>query len=287
MAENDFGRSPLLVVIVTMSLERQTLQLSDAEATVRYQVEPLVIMSILDHFKRRQLKQDRVIGTLLGTRLSDTVISINNCFPVPHMERDDGVVAVDMEYHNQMAELHARVSPNLSIIGWYSTGSAATLSSSSVAIAKSFQTLMSGSSFDPILLTVDTSLESSKLAIKAFRMSTVTSCTDSSTPIIAVFEEQDLTLITTEDDKIGIDALIQSTPDDDTFDSPATLLSSRRGLLMSLENLHGMLSDISEYVDRVVAGETEPSQEVGQILAELWARCHCSRRRSSTVPSTI
>lgn len=255
-----------------MSLERQTLQMSGVDGQSRYQVEPLVIMSILDHYKRRPLNQERVIGTLLGSRLNDLTVTINNCFPVPHNERsDDHVVAVDMDYQAQMAELFGRVSPNLFVVGWYTTGGASALSPSSVAIAKSFQSLMAPTSFEPVMLSVDTTLESSKLAIKAFRMTAVQGTTDPGATIVAVFDELDLNLITTEEDKIGIDALIQSQPDDDTFDSPATLLSPRRGLLMSLENLHGMLSYVAEYVDRVVAGEIPGDDEIGQILARTMA----------------
>lgn len=55
-----------------------------------YKLHPVVVFSILDNFKRRELKQTRVVGTLLGERIGN-VVHIRECFPVPHTEREDTV----------------------------------------------------------------------------------------------------------------------------------------------------------------------------------------------------
>ena len=50
-------------------------------------VNPVVLFSILDHYLRRQEKQHRVIGTLLGVRSEDgSEVEVRNCFHVPHDE---------------------------------------------------------------------------------------------------------------------------------------------------------------------------------------------------------
>ena len=80
-------------------------------------VHPVAIFSILDHYLRRTDAQDRVIGTLLGTR-TETEIEIRSSFAVLHSETSEQV-AVDMEYHRTMYELHHKVSPKEVIVGWY------------------------------------------------------------------------------------------------------------------------------------------------------------------------
>ena len=59
-------------------------------ATPLVKVQPVVYLSILDHFVRRNEGQDRVIGTLLGSVVG-SVIEVTNCFPVPHIENDEQV----------------------------------------------------------------------------------------------------------------------------------------------------------------------------------------------------
>lgn len=47
---------------------------------------------------------------------------MKSAFAVLHSETDEQV-AVDMDYHRAMYDLCARVRPNETIVGWYSTGS--------------------------------------------------------------------------------------------------------------------------------------------------------------------
>lgn len=244
-----------------MSLQHRAVQMRPASLPAPFTVEPVVIMSILDHYKRRNAKQQRVIGTLLGVRLPSGQTQIKDSFPVPHNEQDDQVVAVDMDYHRAMLELYTRVSSTLTVVGWYTTGS---LTQSSVTISRSFQSMMSGQR--PVILAVDTSLEGSKLSVCGYTPSVITSSADA-TPLLGVFDEVDVEFVAFDDDKIAIDALIQSQPDDDRFDSPATLLTQQQGLQMSVESLHSMLADVCDYVDRVVSGEIEPDNDVGRLLA--------------------
>ena len=79
-------------------------------------VHPVALFSILDHFLRRTDDQERVIGTLLGTR-TDTEIEIRNSFAVVHSENVEHV-AVDMEYHRTMYELSQKVNSKEVIVGW-------------------------------------------------------------------------------------------------------------------------------------------------------------------------
>lgn len=79
-------------------------------------IHPVALFSILDHYLRRSEGQERVIGTLLGTR-RDNEIEVKSSFAVLHSETDEQV-AVDMEYLKTMYELHHKVNPKEVIVGW-------------------------------------------------------------------------------------------------------------------------------------------------------------------------
>ncbi|CAE6440695.1 unnamed protein product [Rhizoctonia solani] len=80
-------------------------------------LHPVALFSILDHFLRRTESQERVIGTLLGTR-TETEIEVKSSFAVIHNETDEQV-ALDMDYHRTMYDLHQKVNPKEVIVGWY------------------------------------------------------------------------------------------------------------------------------------------------------------------------
>jgi hypothetical protein len=54
-------------------------------------IQPVVLLQICDAFIRRNEKQERVIGTLLGNTSADGVVEVKSCYVVPHTESDDQV----------------------------------------------------------------------------------------------------------------------------------------------------------------------------------------------------
>ena len=101
-----------------MATHNQALNLKLGKTAVTYKVHPVVVFSILDHYKRRDDGQDRVVGTLLGEvdEVTNTVY-IKNCFPVPH-KGDDDQVTVNMAYHSKMRSLHQKVNKKEVCVGW-------------------------------------------------------------------------------------------------------------------------------------------------------------------------
>lgn len=85
------------------------------EVDTKYEIHPVVILSILDHFTRRT-NGDRVIGTLLGEQ-KEGLVEIKNSYPVPHKEEDEDI-GVNIEFHKSMLELHRTVYPNDVVVGW-------------------------------------------------------------------------------------------------------------------------------------------------------------------------
>lgn len=142
-----------------LSTKPSTLHLTSTSGAPAFRpftcvINPVVLFSILDHYLRRNEGQERVIGTLLGVRSDDgTEVEIRNCFNVPHQE-NDSEVAVDMEHHRAMFELHQRVNPKEVIVGWYATGSE--LNSYSALIQDFYSSEVAP--FQAVHLTMDTDL---------------------------------------------------------------------------------------------------------------------------------
>jgi translation initiation factor 3 subunit F len=70
----------------------QALLLPTSGNHLSVRVHPVVLFTICDAYIRRNEKQDRVIGTLLGV-VVDNVVEIKNCFVVPHNESSEQVQA--------------------------------------------------------------------------------------------------------------------------------------------------------------------------------------------------
>ena len=73
--------------------ERTVLQFSSSSSqSLSAKVHPLVIFNICDCYVRRPDQAERVIGTLLGSVLSDGTVDIRNSYAVPHNESVDQVL---------------------------------------------------------------------------------------------------------------------------------------------------------------------------------------------------
>jgi len=67
-------------------------------------------------------EKDRIIGTLLGYFATDGIVHVTNCYIVPHNEKSDQFhVALNIDFHKKMLNLHSTVSPHQQIVGWFST----------------------------------------------------------------------------------------------------------------------------------------------------------------------
>jgi translation initiation factor 3 subunit F len=67
-----------------------SLLLPISGSNINVKVHPVVLLQICDSYIRRGEKQDRVIGTLLGT-VSEGTVNVSGCFVVPHTETMDQV----------------------------------------------------------------------------------------------------------------------------------------------------------------------------------------------------
>ncbi|OAY46218.1 eukaryotic translation initiation factor 3 subunit F isoform X1 [Manihot esculenta] len=232
--------------------EHTVLQLSptSSSSTLSAKVHPLVIFNICDCYVRRPDQAERVIGTLLGSVLSDGTVDIRNSYAVPHNEFSDQV-ALDIDYHHNMLLSHQKVNPKEVIVGWYSTGLGVTGGS---ALIHEFY---SREVPNPIHLTVDTGFRNGGGTIKAY-VSVNLSLGDRQ--LAAQFQEIPVDLRMVEAERVGFDIL--KTPMVDKI--PSDL----EGMEASMQRLLALIDDVYKYVDDVVEGRAAADSSVGRFISE-------------------
>ncbi|KAF8521847.1 Mov34-domain-containing protein [Gautieria morchelliformis] len=219
-------------------------------------VHPVALFSILDHFLRREDSQERVIGTLLGIR-SENEIEVRNCFAVLHNETAEQV-AVDMDYHRTMFELHQKVNPKEVIVGWYSTGSNLNTYSALIQNFYSQETLP----HQAVHIAMDTGVqEGEQVGVKAYLSSPVGV---QPKPENCVFVPIQCELRFHEAERSGLDLLSQAS----NSSSPVALLSDLAVLEASIQQVAAMVDRVLVYVRSVLAGEVQGDVAVGRYLID-------------------
>jgi translation initiation factor 3 subunit F len=219
---------------------------------VNVKVHPVVIFNILDHFIRRQEGQDRVVGTLLGANV-DGAIEIRNCFPVPHYEGEQ--VAVDMEFHRNMCDLHQRTAPKEVIVGWYATG--LDITENSVIIHDFYA---SASATTAVHLLIDTALTNDTLGIRAYVGSNLSFGEKN---LGAYFQPVSMEMLSLDVDRVGFEVLSR-TKDDQV----ATLASDLTNLKGSIVKLMELIDTVLTYVEKVRDGEIKGDNAIGRFLTK-------------------
>jgi len=229
-------------------------------APVSVTVQPQALFSILDHASRRPADQDRVIGTLLGTRSEDgREVEIRDCYAVPHTETQEQV-EVDMDYQKRMLELHLRANPKEVLIGWYATSSE--LNTFSALIQNFYSQQGEGTFPHPAVhLTVNTiagqdveanTYISAPIGVTAERAAD--SCLFIPVPHEIKYGEAE---------KSGLE-LIAGARDRD--DRAQLLQTDIETLERAVEHVLEMLERVSVYVSNVLDEEAEPASALGQFL---------------------
>lgn len=216
-------------------------------------VHPLVLFNICDAYIRRNEGQERVIGTLLGSVGHDGSVVIKNSYAVPHNE-SQGQVAVDIDFHRTMYDLHHRVNPKEVIVGWFSTGRGVDASDALL------QDFYGRDVSNPVHLTVDTTMTNNEMAIEAF-VSTSLSLGDK--PVATHFHQLAVDLRMHEADRVGIDLLKNP--------KSHALPSDLEGLQQSIVKLQGMVEHVLGYVEGVCDGQVKPNKEIGRFLMDTMA----------------
>ncbi|KAK0230401.1 JAB1/Mov34/MPN/PAD-1 ubiquitin protease-domain-containing protein [Armillaria fumosa] len=221
-------------------------------------IHPVALFSILDHYLRRTDKQDRVLGTLLGTR-TDSGVEVRSSFAVLHSETSEQV-AVDMDYHRTMYDLHHKVNSKEVIVGWYSTGSNLNTFSALIQNFYSQET----APHQAIHVALNTGVDDGEPAgIKAYFSSPVGVFPR---PENCVFVPVPVELRFHDAERSGLDLLTSTAASpSSTSNQP---LADLEILEQSIQNVSGMLDRVLVYVRSVLAGETKGDPALGRYLMD-------------------
>jgi len=226
-------------------------------------IQPQALLSILDHASRRPAEQDRVIGTLLGTRSDDGAeVSITNCYAVPHTETAEQV-EVDMDYQKRMLELHLRVAPKEVLVGWYATS--AELNTFSALIQNFYSQQGEGTwPFPAVHLTVDCrATVSADVNAQAYISSPIGVTAERAADSCLFIPVPHEVRYGGEAEKSGLEAIAAAR---DREDRTVLLPSDVEVLERGIEHVLDLLERVSAYVSNVLDEEAEPSPVLGQFL---------------------
>lgn len=229
-----------------------------SQTSYRVEVSPIVLFSIVSNYVRRDADQQRVIGTLLGrVNNADMVIEVTGSFPVPHNETEEQV-AVDMEFHKQMCELHAQTNSKEVIVGWYATGDNITWFS--VLIHEFY----SRESANAIHLTVDTALKGQEMGIRGFMtqpFGLVGEDEKKQAPVI--FSPLKTTVKHLDADRIALELLQTGR---DAPDGIVKMQTDVEAADSAAEDLLRMVNVILEYIRKLKSGTIPEDKELGRLL---------------------
>lgn len=207
-------------------------------------------------------------------------LEVTNCFAVPHAERDEEV-AIGKDFNRQMLALHLRANRNETVVGWYATAfpqdndddnqsenQNVCLANTSSLIHEFYTGECEDAVMDsPVHLVVDTSLIHDAIGIKGYVSTAVTL---NGEPLANMFHEVRLALKSSESERIVVDEMIRSMAGSasESEEKVNDNEEQANSLQVSIEKLLEMLETASEYVGKVVNGELEADDVIGNQIAD-------------------
>lgn len=111
------ARSQLELTCASPALPLLPLWFYSSRAPSSLTLQPLPLLSILNHFTRRPTaSQTRVIGALLGKRTEAGEVVITNSFAVPHDEAR--LFFAESEYKSMLESIRKVSGDKESLVGW-------------------------------------------------------------------------------------------------------------------------------------------------------------------------
>lgn len=253
-------------------MSQEALQLSESEGGITLvKIHPTAIFGILNHFIRKDDRQPRVLGSLLGNRLLNGEVEITNSFGIPYSERtgvETDVFMMDGTYNRDMLSYHRRVNRKETLVGWYTTSqSSAVLSENSAA---QYQFYRSQGCVSAVHLVVDTSLTGENIGVRAFVPSFLAVGLEEDGVIANMFREVRVELCLSPSEHSSLYHMVHHQIGESRWNGPKLLseIPPESALLQeSMSKLSAALSALSTYVDEVVDGRREGDPAVGAALA--------------------
>jgi len=222
---------------------------------LRVKVHPVVLFQIADSYERRSQDNHRVIGSLVGS-VDKQCVEVTNCFCIPHKEYEERVEA-DIVYAQDMYELNKKVAPQESLVGWFATGNEITSHSALIHDYYARETK------DPIHLTLDTTMNSGKMTMKAYVFVPlgVPGATSGS-----MFTPVPIEVIASEPEIAGLDLLHKTKFQKVRAVEPMPDLTK---VSEAASKQEAMLDTLIKYIEAVIDGSEVADNSVGRTLWDL------------------
>lgn len=254
-------------------------------------VHPVVLFDVLDQHLRKAPAQDRAIGVLLGS-VSGGAMEITNSFGISFTpQRHNQEASVERKSLLEMVSLLRRVNDKERVVGCYSTLPLGPHSSPVDRLMLEFIAhVVQDVCRSPLLLVVDTSLQTSRIPLSAYRWQPNTHLQG----LLYVFHPLKVNVVASQEERVGLDAIAKATgaaavAAGNSTPAATGLISCPSGragaaaaaaagapssgaeldgLSGSMRRLKGMLEDTLEYVDDVLAGKVEADDTLGRQIAD-------------------
>ncbi|VDD82418.1 unnamed protein product [Mesocestoides corti] len=228
------------------------------EAVAKVHVHPVVLLSIIDSYERRDEDAENVVGTLLGT-FEKGIIEVTHSFAVPHNVSNTDV-SMNFEFGRAMLNLERKVNRNLRPVGWYATGSEVTESSLLI-----HQDYYMKHVKNPIFLLVNPNLEiGKKMSIQAFQSRSI-GIPDGTMGTMFLSLEVNIEFFDAE--RCAVDVMVADSLSKDNQFSEATddlsYLYNLTGRLLS------MLEKVTAKVEACANNDLGADNELGMAIARL------------------
>ncbi|SCV05852.1 LANO_0H16600g1_1 [Lachancea nothofagi CBS 11611] len=208
-------------------------------------VAPLVLLSILDHYKRINTPQHkRCVGVILGNDQGST-LRVTNSFALPFEEdeKNPDVWFLDHNYIENMNDMCKKINAKEKLIGWYHSGPK--LKAADLRINDLFKKYTAAHQQQPLLLIVDVQQQGVGLPTTAYMA--VEQVKDDGTSTEKTFLHLPSSIEAEEAEEIGVEHLLR-----DVRDQAAGGLSIKlTNQLKSLKGLQQKLADIAAYLEKV------------------------------------
>lgn len=240
-------------------------------SVITCKVHPVVVLNIIDFYERRPETKDgaqsKVIGTLLGT-YEKGVVEVTNCYSVPHAEIKNEEAQMQTTFNKEMSDLYRKSNPNEIPVGWFSTN--AEVNILSLNFHDYYQEFVRSSSntreqMPIILLTVDTSLKSGRMGLKAYAR-TRAGIPKYEDPHCAIFMPIEVEIVSFDAEQVGVDLIMTGK------DTPKRIVEMQSGVVQLKKSTAEMISwihRIKEYVDEVLQDKRTADSIIGRRLMEL------------------
>jgi len=216
-------------------------------------IEPVLLFTILDSYMRRDKESERIVGTLMGS-VDDGIVSVNNCFVVPHLEEP---LKLGMDVHKNRVKLHCEINGNDHVVGWFSTYKQDREAMSTNALISDFYLKEMDS--PPILLVVDPTFQENELGIRCYVPNNI-QLTGERGVIQQQLKPVPHVIHTHHPERILFEKVLQKGEMDT---SPISDLDT---LEKSLESQLAMLDRISKYITSVTKGEIAGESTFARVI---------------------